>query len=233
LLILTAVLFGAETPAEVRAITDADGNYVETRFLFQETQTFGSGENIWTPVGWSFRRGATLNPRGDIYGDSWPVIGDTESGPIGAWAVWSRSNQFDYELVWSRFVAGGWRMPAWVYPSETHPGHDLDPALGFDASARPYLVWWRDEEGQGRVYLSMFLITQWMLAYPVSQPELDARYPYVDVGDGGEIRVTFETAEGTIEQTVLFDDTVTITDDIDPLDCMTQGSMQFIGESTP
>ena len=150
-----------------------------------------------------------------------------------AWAVWSRLDQMDHELVWSRWTAGGWRMTSWVYPVNPEPGHDVDPDLAFDADGRPFLTWWRDDNGQSRVYLSLFLVTQWMIAYPVSEPGVNARFPSIVVLPDGEIVVTFETDEGIIEQTVLFDEPVTITDDIDPLDYISDGGTRYIGEATP
>ena len=93
-LILGTFWGGTQVQAEVRSITDRYGNYVETRFLFQETQTFGSnGPNIWTPVGRILRRGATLNPNGDAMGDLWPAVGDSGHAPAKPtaprrWSAW-------------------------------------------------------------------------------------------------------------------------------------------------
>ena len=233
-LILGTFWGGTQVQAEVRSITDRYGSYVETRFLFQETQTFSTnGPNVWTPVGRVSRRGATLNPNGDAIGDLWPAVGDSGQAPHFAWAVWSRLDQMEYELVWSRWTAGGWRMTSWVLPVDPAPGHDLDADLAFDAGGRPFLTWWRDDNGQGRVYLSLFLVTQWMVAYPVSEPGVDARFPSIVILPGGEILVTFETEEGIIEQTVLFDEPVTITDDIDPLDYISDGGSRNVGEANP
>ena len=61
-------------------------------------------------------------------------------------------------------------MTAWVYPVDSIAGDDLDPSLAVDESGRPYLAWWRNNSGQGRVYMSIFLATQWMIAYPVTEP---------------------------------------------------------------
>jgi len=113
------------------------------------------------------------------------------------------------------------------------PGHDVDPDLAFDAGGRPFLTWWRDDNGQGRVYLSLFLVTQWMIAYPVSEPGVNARFPSIVVLPDGEIVVTFETDEGIIEQTVIFDEPVTITDDIDPLDYISDGGWRYVAEANP
>ena len=235
LVILGAFVAGTQVQAEVRSYTDRYGEYVETRFLFQETQTFGSaGPNIWTPVGRVSRRtSATLNPWGDSRGDTWPVVGDSGHAPHHAWAVWSQRDGYDYELVWSRWTAGGWRSTSWIYPGEFHAGDDLDADLGFDSTGRPYLTWWREENGQGRVYLSLFLLTQWMAPYAVSEPDVDGRFPVIAVRPDGEILVTFETAEGMVEQTIFFDEPVTITDDIDPLDYISDGGMRYVGEADP
>lgn len=234
ILILGACWTGADLLAEVRAVTDHNGQFTETRFLFQETQTFGSiGPNVWTPVGRRGTRGATLNPNGDAVGDLWPAVVDTGLGPHYAWAVWSRLVNLDYELVWSRWTAGGWRMTSPVYPTDAYPGADLDADVTIDITGRPYLTWWRDENGQGRVYLSLFLVTQWMEAYPISELGVDARFPVIEINAEGDILVTYETAEGTIEQTILFDEPVTITDDIDPLDYISDGGKRYVGEADP
>ena len=103
----------------------------------------------------------------------------------------------------------------------------------FDESGRPYFVWWRDENGQGRVYLSIFLVTLWMESYAVSDPAIDARYPTIELGDEGVILVLYDTPQGTIEHTVLFDEPVTITDDIDPLDHISSGNTRYIGDADP
>ena len=231
-MVVALVVVGWNAEAEVRTLTDRHNNYFTTVFLFQDTQTFSAnGQNIWTPVGRTPRRGATLNPNGDIIGDLWPTIAETEMGPYYAWAVWSRPVNFDYELVWARWANGSWGGTAEVFPQAPVAGDDLDPDVAFDSSGRPYLVWWRDENGQGRVYLSMFLVTLWSQTYPVSAPDVDGRYPSVQIEQDGEILVVFETPSGWVEQTILFNEPVTITDDIDPLDYMSSGNLRYLGEA--
>jgi hypothetical protein len=47
---------------------------------------------------------------------------------------------------------------------------------------------------------------------------VDSRYPSLEVREGGTLLVRFDTPEGEVEQTVIFDLPVTITEDINPLD---------------
>jgi hypothetical protein len=72
-----------------------------------------------------------------------------------------------------------------------------------------------------------------MTPYAVSEPGADDRFPFVTVLPDGEILVTFETAEGMVEQTIFFDEPVTITDDIDPLDYISDGGKRYVGEADP
>jgi len=230
---MLALLTGWEARAEVRVVTDRDGQYRETRILMPESMSFGAGvSNVWTPVG-RVGKDETLNPSGADAGDLWPTIVESKSGTHRAWALWSRFDGLDYDLAWSRWTGTGWQEIGWVSIGEAEVGDDLDPVATFDSNSRPYVVWWRDEGGHGRVYFSLFLVSQWMTAYPVSDLDVDSRYPTLEIRADGRIEVTYETPEGVAVHTVVFDEPVTITDDIDPLDHLSSERMHYVKDATP
>ena len=99
------------------------------------------------------------------------------------WDTWLVPAEGRYHLFHMQKVAGE--------PDSLEIGHVvsddlarwtmLDPALTLDLSGRPYVAWWRDEQGIGRVYLSLFLDTRWMDPLAVSDAGIDSRYPAVAV----------------------------------------------------
>lgn len=218
-LCLVALMITSAASAEVRALTDRSGEYRETRVLTAAAAR-GTFTGVWSPVG---RAGtlATLNPRGDFSGDLWPTIVEDKTSPGHPWVVWSRRGGKDYDLVWSRWTQRGWQPVSWVISGKQPDGDDLDPSLATDSKGRIYAAWWRDEGGVGRIYLTTFLASSWMQPYPVSDVEVDGRYPRVLTRDG-MIFVSYSTPGGVIEeQVIIFAEPTTITDDIDPLDVMT------------
>ncbi len=211
-LCLLALVVSVGATAEVRVITDRQGIYRTTRVLLDHR-----GNGVWSEV----RRGRSrnaLNPLGDRIGDFFPTIGESTVAPYHPWVVWSRLYQSQYDLAWSRWNGDRWEPIRWIEPTSSAPGDDLDADLSFDEIGRPYIAWWRDENGVGRVYLSTYLGTMWMEAYPVSDLGADGRYPSIEVREGGTLIVRYDTPEGEVEQTVIFDLPVTITEDINPLD---------------
>ena len=211
-LCLLALVVSAQAIAEVRVITDRDGAYKTTRVLLDDRVT-----GVWSAV----RRGGgrtVLNLLGDRNGDFFPTIEESPVPPYHPWVVWSRLNQSQYDLAWSRWDGVRWEPIRWIEPTDTPLGDDFDADLGFDGIGRPYITWWRDEGGVGRVYLSTYLGTTWMEAYPVSGLGVDSRYPSVEVRESGTVIVRYDTPEGHVEQAVIFDLPVTITEDINPLD---------------
>lgn len=207
------LLCGATTVlAEVVAKTDRFGQYITTQII-----ATGSSENpkIWTVRGRGGRHDTALNPDGDLYGDLWPTIAEGPAAPFHPWVLWSRSNGADYDLVWSNWTADGWGPVAWVRPTVS-PGDDLDPRVAFDSTGRPFLVWWSEEQGQGTVFLSMFLVTRWMSPFRVSDGQTDARYPELAFRGDGVAEVTYTTPHGPRVQPVGINRPDTITDDIDP-----------------
>jgi hypothetical protein len=206
------VLSALAVRAEVRAITDRSGVYKAIRV------TKSGRGGVWAPT----RRvdtGASLNPHGDRQRDLWPAVRESSLSPHHPWVVWSRLNGSDYDLVWSRWSAGRWESVQWLDGSSSSPGADLDPNLQFDRTGRPFVVWWRDRGAKGgSVYLSMFVGPTWLRPFEISAPSVDARYPVLEIEKDHTLVVRFVTDEGLVEQTVLFDDPDTITDDINPMD---------------
>jgi hypothetical protein len=214
----------AETYAEVRVVTDRHGNYNTTRVL----RSARTGD-VWSPLLRSEAK-MKLNFNGYREGDLFPTIGESTVAPHYPWVVWSRYNRGRYDLAWSRWSDGGWRPIRWVEPANESPGDNLDADLTFDTAGRPHVVWWRDENGTGRVYLSAFLDPIWMRPFAVSEEGVDGRYPSIEVVEPGTFVISFQTPEGVAEQTIVFDLPVTITDDINPLDFVHTGSMSIISE---
>jgi hypothetical protein len=209
--------------AEVRVITDRDGAYQMTQVVLDARTG-----RVWTAP--SRGEGPTvLNEGGDRNGDLYPRILESSVGPHYPWVVWSRYNVHDekYDLAWSRWSEAGWEPIRWLEP-EASPGDNLDAALGFDAHGRPYVAWWREDDGHGQVYLSVYLVTSWMAPFPVSSAGVDSRHPSLDVPSPGVMIVRYETPAGTVEETVLFDAPVTITDDINPLDYVHSESRSLV-----
>lgn len=205
-------LLSAQAYAEVRVVVDRrSGEYRATRVLL------GERGGVWSAV----RRGSgrmTLNVHGDEIGDSFPAIGENTVAPHHPWAVWSRYHEFQYDLAWSRWSGVRWEPIRWVGAVGNAPGDDFDPDLVFDSIGRPYVAWWRLDHGVGRIYLSTYLSGTWMEAFPVSASGLNSRYPTVEVLEGGTLVVRYHTPDGPVEQNVVFDLPVTITEDINPLD---------------
>ena len=227
-LALVATLLYAETRAEVRAITDRRGEYKMTRVL-TSTGTFARaysgrdfGRGVWRPLGRTTLN--TLNPDGDKSGDMWPTISENTVAPNHPWVIWSRFYGAQFNLAWSRWGAVGWDPVRWV-GAPAGPGQDLDSALDFDRTGRPYLAWWRErDDGHGEIFLSFYMQTRRSYPFRVSGPGVDGRYPSLDAGDGRVLRVFFDTPDGTVEQLVMFDRPDTITDDINPLDYLYNGT---------
>jgi hypothetical protein len=223
-----------QVAAEVRAIKNRDGAYEMTRVLTHDAKSSRSGVRTGTDmrgVVWSrMGRGAgphTLNPEGDRRGDLWPTIADNSVAPHHPWAVWSRVNGTGYDLAWSRWTDAGWQPVDWV-SSDGTGADDLDAHLDFDDEGRPCMVWWGKQGDQGTVYFSLFLQNRWMAPYRVSRTGVDARHPTVEAIDVKRFRVRYHTSAGTVEQSLLFDRPVTITDDINPLNRFFHGEFHLV-----
>lgn len=211
--LLLAAVIGLESRAEIAVETDAFGNYVKTTVL---TQSSVRQQRVWRVVRRHVGGLYPLNPDGDRLGDLFPSIGENRVDRNHPWAVWSRFNGEDFDLVWSRWKERtGWTT---IQPLTGEPqiGDDVAPQLVFDPTGRPFLAWWRDENGTGSVYLSFFLATRWMPPVRVSDASVDSRSPRLGFHADGSVRVEFQTASGLETRSVYFPEPTTITDDLDP-----------------
>jgi hypothetical protein len=219
---LAMTLFGLvctiDSRAEVRAITDRNGDYRGTRIVG------GVRNGIWSPST-RVRAKAILNPGGDLNGDRWPAIAESNIKPHFPYVVWSRRNGSRFDLAWSRWEGDRWRQISWLDPQSHEGGDNLDAHLTFGPGARPYVVWWRQNGQQGQVFLSIYLKSQWMAPFPLTDGSVDSRYPHVEVSSKGDILVRYHTPAGDVQQEVFFDSPVTITDDVNPLDCVRAGAV--------
>jgi hypothetical protein len=212
---LCLLIFGPslDVRAEVSVRTDRAGKYVST----QLSTTGARGEPVvWGLRGRASRRLHLLNPMGDLNGDLWPTISESNLAPHHPWVVWSRFNGTDFDLAWSRWAAGKWRPIHWLEGGPAD-GNDLDPDISFDAEGRPYLVWTRGADGSRQIYFSVFLLRRWMTGILISDSAIDSSFPVIVGHDGNVVEVEYTTPAGTVRQAVLFSRPVTITDDINPL----------------
>jgi hypothetical protein len=152
---------------------------------------------------------------GDATGDRYPLIAEN---PVdrSPYVVWTRPASGDSDLMWSRWTGMSWTAVSPVV-APTRAGNDQAPNVAFDSDARPYLVWWRDEGGTGRVYLTIFLQSVWMAEIPVSEDGVDARNPRVTINADKTIAIDFDTPLGRESRIVTFDWPVSINDDITPM----------------
>lgn len=215
--LLAAALIGSESRAEVAVETDAYGNYVKTTVLAQSSVR---QLRVWRVMRRHLWGVSALNPEGDRAGDLAPFIAENPVNHNYPWAVWSHFNGHDYDLVWSRWERRqGW-SPIESLTDGVQPGDDLAPQMVFDGTGRPYLVWWRDEEGIGAVYASFFLDSRWMTPLRVSDLAVDSRNPRLGIQSDGSVRVDYETGEGIETRVVSFPKPTTITDDLIPLNAV-------------
>lgn len=201
----------APVRAEVSAVTDAAGSYVRTVIYASASPR---NPRIWSAS--RPRAGFTpLNVRGDLFGDSFPVVGENPTGQRWPWIVWSHFDGTDSQLVWSRWTGGAWSPIAPVEPAPA-PGDALDPAIAFSADGRPYLAWLSESGGRTSVEMSVYLATQWAPAFRVSEPGQDATNPKIAVLADGGIQVEYDTAEVHVTKIIRFARPLSITDDTTP-----------------
>lgn len=213
-LCLLLLLGCVEALAEVSVRTDRDGNYVTTQVVY--SGPYGAERKVWSARGRASRAQVALNPYGDFNGDLFPTVVESSVAPYAPLVVWSRFNATEYDLAWSTWTKNGWtEISAIATPDGA--GDDLDPAVAFNEDGRAFLVWWRDEVGGGRVYLSVMLSNdRWMSPFLISQLGTDSRLPRMEVVDDASVLVEYETPAGTVSQVVALASPDTITDDINP-----------------
>ena len=212
---LAWVLAAAVAPAgaEVAAELDGSGAYLRTVVLATSS---AKNVRIWSKVT-SRPNLHPLNLDGDLNGDLWPVVAEQPVGASRPWVVWSRFTGAGFDLAWSRFDAASraWIPISWVESAGTF-GDDLDPAVAFDSTGRPFVAWWRDEAGVGQIYLSLFLQSRWLVPFRVSDAGADSVAPTITMLSDTRVRIDYTTPEGTVTRTIEFHRPLTITDDATP-----------------
>ncbi len=217
LALLVTLLGGFAAHAAVTAEVDPLGNYVRTVIIARASV---SDMAIWSDLpGMEDGPWRTLNPMGDLNGDMWPAMVQDPNMNNYPWIVWSRYNGRDYDLGWSRWVGQNWNQVEWL-ETQSQLGDDLDPQIDIDDS-RPYVVWWTDEGGMGRVYLSIYLDSRWMGRRLVSDEGIDSRFPSLAINPDGSVIVTYETAEGSESKIVAVEGGASINDALDPVENLT------------
>jgi len=214
-----ALIVAAVAPVahgEVCAQVDQQGRFVRMMVLSRVTV---DDVVIWT-VTRQIPGNVPLNPLGDFNRDLWPVFAQDPNDGNRPWVVWSRFNGTTYDLAWSRWGSDGWRDIEWLQETPT-AGNDVDPELDLDDNGRPYVSWWADEGGLGKVYFSLYLDTKWMARYQISADGVDSRYPEMTINEDGSVTIVYETPRGAETRTVVFVEGVSITDDADPIGTLT------------
>jgi hypothetical protein len=210
-LALVGLILSTPGFAEVAAGTDDKGRYRTTRVTGTRLPV---EPRLWTQAGHGSGF-AVLNPDGDANGDLWPVLVESSRVPHYPWVAWSRNTGLDYDVAWSRWDGKHWTPIRWVVPGK-NVFDDLDPDLAFDHRGRPFITWWRDENGVGRVFISVNLNDKWITPSQVSISKLDSRFPTILVQPSGRLIVEFLTPRGVMQQGLVFWERTSITDDINP-----------------
>jgi hypothetical protein len=197
--------------AEISVVTDSHGRYIRT-IAISESQ---SGRRLyWTPRSRSIENRFVLNPAGDRFGDSAPVVGE-QPGTRQPWVIWSSSDGNDREIAFATWRDGGWQGPAFVENLD-NVYDDLNPRLAFDSQGRPVIAWWRNEPTP-KIFLSIYRDGVWSSPLLITDPTIPSRMPALRI-QGDRAVISFFTASG---QTVLYQDLSQISVRIDsngPLD---------------
>lgn len=98
----------------------------------------GDADAVWTAAP-SELDAATLNPRGDRYGDGRPHIAQSPAGSW--WAVWSLADRGERDIAISHYDGVSW-SPFELIEAD-NGRQDLDPRIGFLADGSPVVVWWQ------------------------------------------------------------------------------------------
>jgi hypothetical protein len=219
-LVLVGLSYGVFAGPGVRS--GRKGRFLGTGWQIDSVKPLGS---IWSEFNAGAEHFIGLNPGGDANGDLWPSVTENTVQPHHPWVVWSRFNGVDYDLAWARWRGARW-TPIRSVHRDTARGDDMDADMSFDAHGRPCLVWWRNEHGVGRVYLSVFLNSRWMGEISISDTSMHSYSPTIEITDDGRVIVEYETPRGLYAQVVRFNEPVTITDDINPF-----AHIELVGEA--
>jgi len=212
-LLLLALGTVSAARAEVAVETDAFGNYVRTSVY---TQNALRQNRIWRIVRRNTAGVHPLNPTGDRQGDLYPFVAENLMNRRFPLAAWSRFNGLDYDIAWAKWTGTAWTTISWV-GSGMDVGDDFQPYVSYDNTGRPYVAWWRDEDGAGSVYVSFFLVSRWSAPIRVSEAGIDSRTPRVFRDAGSAMRVEFRTPTGFESRIVALTGPLTITDDLNPI----------------
>src|SRR5262249_31074138 len=196
--------------AEVSAVVDGFGTYVQTVVLSSPGRT----PRPWTVLGRKMGY-FPLNASGDLAGDRAPLVVESPKDRH-PYVIWGHPSGTDVDLVWSQWTGTAW-SPIAAVAAPSRSGDDHLGSMAFDVDARPYLSWWRNESGKGRVYLTIFLESIWMQEFAVSDYGVDSRNPVVTVLPDKTIEVDYDTPHGPESRIVTFDWPVSINDDITPM----------------
>jgi hypothetical protein len=214
--LLAGLAFATSARAEVSARTSPTGTYVRTVIY--------ASASVQNPRIWSVRRpglgSVPLNPGGDAMGDLFPVIAESPTPSRWPWVIWSHFNGSDYDLVWSRWLGSRWSAVSPVGPVDS-PDDALEPALVFGADGRPSAVWLSERVGHAQVSMSLFLDTQWMTPFPVSEAGEEPTHPSIEVLPDGRIQIGYDTPDAHVTRIVVFARPSTITDDLSPFGTVT------------
>lgn len=211
--LLLVLMAAPEARAEVAAETDAFGRYVRTSIF---THSALRQVKIWRVMRRSMSTVHHLNPTGDLHGDLYPFIAENPRDGRQPVVVWSRFNGSDYDLVWSRFRNGNWTPIDWL-SQEFQPGDDTGAMISFDTTGRPYVSWWRDQNGVGTIYVSFLLVTRWAPPIQISDTNTDSRTPRLTPLPGSRMRVEYRTPTGFEARIIAWNGPTTITDDVNPV----------------
>ena len=208
--ILAALAVAVPARAEVSAEMNAFGRYVRTVIYASASVR---NPRIWTVSRARFGN-VPLNPGGDAVGDLFPVVAEDASPQRWPWVVWSRYNGNDFDLVWSRWNGTQW-SPIAPVDRARDAADAVDPSIAIGSDG-PRLVWLSRGDGPAQVMLSIFLATQWMVPFPVSDPGEDAMNPTITLLPDGRMQVTYDTLAARVTKIVEFARPMTITDDLFP-----------------
>jgi hypothetical protein len=214
--LLAGLAVATSARAEVAAQTNGVGVYVRTVIY--------ANASLHNPRIWSVIRPRVgcvpLNPAGDATGDLFPAIAENRTQSQWPWVMWSHFNGSDYDLVWARWQGTRW-SPISPVEAAGSPDDALEPALAFGAEGRPYAVWLSEGAGRASVSVSLFLATQWMTPFRVSDLGEDASNPSIAVLPDGRIQVGYDTPDSHVTRIVAFARPMTITDDLTPFGTVT------------
>ena len=189
--------------AEVSVQRNPDGSLNRVVYLTRG----GRAAVVWGQVRPFLSPGDILNPLGDNLGDLPPVIARHPNTGL-PWVVWSRDVANLKQVVFSTWTTeAGWTTPAPIVPAAAMPfPSELDPAIAFDATGTPLLVWWR-AASPAEIQFSTRAGDVWTPPMRISAPGVDSRFPSLTV-EGTQVVVRWITPAGPVSQA--FDTTVLV-----------------------